>query len=340
MALQQLKSVARSSVLAVWPALETAARLETVYTRKGLEVRWFDEWNPELDDALDTLPELPDCPHDLYRLLVQPIEATTKRHALVCENGAPIAIISLRRCARYWRPVTYQCLPGGIAPAISTKALGRALAALGIEVTIPAGLDDSVRALKPRYSWSYKWYRIDLREDYEAYWRKKRRQSTIKRARKRCAEMEQRVDGEGDLEWIVEQWREQWKDDPGQEVIATEDRLRLWTALQKGEHKGALKLHTLQLTQNGRRVAGVVFTSSGDTVMLQCGGRDPEFDDSYSRAATILASIEWAKDHGFAVLNMAGGDYKRLWAPAGGLAYGALFRPELLEMFSWALPMA
>jgi CelD/BcsL family acetyltransferase involved in cellulose biosynthesis len=245
----------------------------------------------------------------------------------------------LRRCRRHWEPVAYQCVPGAIAPAVDTPALGRALNALGVEVRVNAGLGPEVELLAPRYSWKYVWYKVDLQSDYEAHWRAKKRQYTVRRARKQCADMQQRIDGAGDLEWIIAQWRTQWADDPGQEVVAAGDRVRFWGALMRAPPEGGLGLHTLQLlSREGKRAAGLIFTSNGDTVMLQCGGREPEFDDSYARAYLHIAAIEWAKQHGFKFLDLAAGDFKRLWGPEGGVRYGAIFRPPLIDAFTWANP--
>lgn len=73
----------RGLVRAAWPVVETIAGLEARATRRP--VRWWDEWTPEFDLALDTLPGLPDCPHDLYRELVKPTR-TVKKHPMVLEE--------------------------------------------------------------------------------------------------------------------------------------------------------------------------------------------------------------------------------------------------------------
>jgi hypothetical protein len=330
----QVKSVLSPVVRAAWPVVETMGGLEARVTRRGIHVHWSSVWTDEFDRALETLPPLPDCPHDLYRELLKPTDAQ-KRHALVTEHGQPTALISLRHCARHWEPVVYQCMPFAIAPAISTEALAHALNALGMEVRVPAGMGEDMQELHPSDSWAYVWHKIDVQGDYEAHWRSKKRQYTIRRARKDTAHMQRRVDGEGDLAWIVEQWREQWKDDPGQEVVAADDRLNFWTALTKRDDI-ALKVHTLMLMDGERRVSGLVIINKGAVAMIQCGGRDPEFEDAYSAAAVQIFAAEWARSAGFEVLDIAGGPYKRLWGPEGGSRYGAVFRPRVMSALSWA----
>lgn len=329
-----INSVLRDSMKAGWPALEWTSSLVQRLSSGPTKVRWSSVWDRDLDEALNTLPTIGGCPRDLYRELVKG-DSPLKRHALVSEDSIPIAIISLRRRNRYWEPVTYQCIPRAIAPAADHSALGRALNALGLEVHVGAGIGDEIDELKPSQSFSYEWYKINLRENFEAHWHSKRRMRTINRARSRCAAMERRIDGDGDLEWILEQWREQWRDDPGQEIVATEDRLRFWRAMMAAHDRTPLKVHTFMLHEGTTRIAGLVFTSLGDTAMIQCGGRNMEFDESYTFAATILGVIEWAVANGFETLDMAGGDWKRYWGPVGGVRHGAIFRPPLINALAW-----
>ncbi|MGE0741597.1 MAG: GNAT family N-acetyltransferase [Hyphomonadaceae bacterium] len=326
-----LKSALRPAVKAAWPVLTAVASAQ----RGGPQVRWSDTWTAEMDAGLNALPPFPECPHDLYRVLTAPTD-TPKRHALVCENGAPIAQISLRRRRHHWEPVTYQCLPKRIAPAIDHAALGRALNALGVEIHAPAGIGEEIAVLGARRSWSYQTYRIDLHSDLEAYWRSKKRLHTVRRAREASVGLKSRIDGDGDLAWIVEHWRTQWQDDASNETVCAADRLRFWSAAMGDGRDGVLRVRTLMLLQDDARVSGWVFTSVGDTVMWQCGARDPAFDDAKARDAAMLAAIAWAQAHGFRYLDLSGGDWKRYWGPPGEVRHGAIFRPRLLDAFAWA----
>jgi hypothetical protein len=330
-----IKAVLRPPIHAGWPAVEYAARLLPGATTPKMRTRWSSSWNREFDDALKVLPQLEECPASLYRELVKS-GSVPKLHALVTEDGDPTAVISLRRCLRRWEPVAYQCIPKVISPAVGAKALGRALNGLGVEVRVSGGIGPELADLNPRQSWTYQWYKVDLQDDFEAYWHAKKRMYTIRRARKRCAEMECSVDGAGDLEWIVQRWHDQWRDDPGNEIVATEDRLRFWGAMMSAPGEANLRVHTMMLRDGARRVAGVVFTTMGDSAMLQCGGRDPEFDDSYTAAATHLSIIDWAAANGFKTLDLAGGDWKRHWGPVGGVRHGAYFRSPVIDALAWA----
>lgn len=327
-----VKTVLAHVVRPAWPAIEAASRADARLRLGHLRVRWSDVWTHDFDAALESLPLLEGCPHNVYRELVRPTTAQ-KRHAIVTEADDILAVISLRRRGGIWEPVAYQCLPCAIAPARDYPALGRALNALGLEIVIAGGVGDFVNELQPSMSWAYDWHKIDLQSDYEAHWRKKKRQYTISRARRSLAELDVRVDGEGDLEWLVEKWRQQWADDPGCEVVAYEDRLNFWRALAGSREGNAPRLHTLQLVAGSKRAAGLVFTTKGDTVMIQCGGREEALDDGYTAAAFTVALVNWAVANGFRTIDMAGGEYKRHWGPVGGQRHGVVFRPRVLKLF-------
>lgn len=314
------------------PAVISASRIATSLTSGPTKTAWFDTWTPTLDQALDALPAIPGCAHDVYRELTQPSEAV-KRHALVTEHGQPTAVISLRSRRRYWEPVAYQALPGVIAPAASPAALGRALRALGIEVRIEAGMDADVQDLNPTTSYAYDARQVELQTDYEALWTSKHR-NNVRRARKRCDEfMQLRIDGEGDLEWCVHQWRSMWEGDEEEEIVAAGDRLRFWQAFMRGQTADSLiQFHTVHLLDGERRTAGHVLMCKDGVVRGQCITRDPEYDHCAAGVRSMDSAIAWAAGAGHRLFDLGGGsDYKRLWGEALGKRYGAIFRPKAVS---------
>ena len=328
----QVKSVLSPVVRAAWPVVETMGELEARATRGKIDVQWSSNWTTELDRALEALPPLPDCPHDLYRELVKPTRAK-KRHALVRENGDVTALISLRQAARHWEPVAYQCVPAAIAPAIDGPSLTRAIYALGLEVRVPAGMTEDILALHPADCWAYDTHKIDLATDYEAHWRARSRLKRIRRALRDTAHLERRVNAPGDLEWTIEQWREQWKHDLSQEVVAADDRLNFWGALAKC-NDSPLNVVTLGLADGARRVAGFVMLVKGDVALSQCSVRDQTYNDAGT--ASYLFAVDWADAHGVRVLDLGSGPYKNDWGPVAGRRYGAVFRPRVMSALSWA----
>lgn len=314
------------------PAVISASRIATSLTSGATKVAWFDTWTPTLDQALDTLPAIPGCEHEVYRELTQPSDVV-KRHALVTEHGQPTAVISLRGRRRYWEPVTYQALPGVMAPATSPAALARALRALGVEVRIEAGMNADVQDLKPRALYSYDARQVELQTDYEALWTSKHR-NNVRRARKRCDEfMSLRIDGEGDLEWCVEQWRRMWEGDEDEEIVAANDRLRFWRAFMRRQTADSLiQFHTVHLLDGERRTAGHVLMCKEGLVLGQCITRDPEYDHCAAGVRSMDSAIAWAAGAGHRLFDLGGGsDYKRLWGEALGKRYGAIFRPKAIS---------
>jgi len=333
---RHIKAAMRPLVRALRPAVEIVSRTWPQRAPGAPTIQWFDSWTPELDAALAQLPEVQGCDRDHYRLLTQPGEFP-KRHAFATENGAPSALISLRRRTTYWEPVTYQALPGVIAPASSPAALGRALAALGVEVRVNAGLTADARALSPDVLNEYEICEINLRSDYEAYWTQHKgwQRRAVQRARNRCADMQTRVDNPDDLQWIISQWREMWRDDPTREVVAAPDRLRFWPAILGGSPKESrVGVHTVQLLEGDRRVAGVVLVRTDDKLLFQCSSRDGAYDNLGAGTRVMEAAIAWAAGTGASTFFLGGGsslDYKEKWAPKNGVRYEAIFRPKLFQ---------
>jgi|CXWL01.1.fsa_nt_gi hypothetical protein len=297
-------------------------------------VLWFNAWTSELDAALTALPAPAGCSRDHYRVLTEPT-GVAKRHALVLDNEAPIAVVSLRKRNRYWEPVTYQCLPGVIAPAIDSSALGRAINALGVEVRVGGGLGPEVQELNPRIAFHYEAHRVDLRGDYQAYWRKRRQRHlwAVRRARSKCEHGTQRLDGESDLDWAVDMWSRNWANDPENEIVVARDRRNFWNAISSVEpSENAWTPHVLQLSLDGRRAAAAVLLCQGDTVTFQCTARDLAFDEFSAGTRVLDLAIEWAAEQGFSWFDLGGGgSNKHHWGPRCGLRYGAIFRTTFFD---------
>lgn len=327
-----IKALLSPAVRAAWPLVESIGELEARATRGDVRVQWSDAWSDELDAVLEALPPVQGWPRDLYRELLKPTRAQ-KRHALVRRHDMPIALISLRRCARHWEPVAYQCIPFVIAPALHTAALATALNVLGMEVRVPAGIRDDVGELHPSDSWAYDCHRLDLTGDFEAYWRERKRHKRIRKARAATEHLQRHVDGAGDMAWVVEGWREQWRDDPGQESLAAEDRLSFWGALER-RGDAPMRLHTLTLNDGSRRVAGLVLLCNDDVALTQCSFREPDYNDAGT--ATNIFAAEWAKDQGLRAIDFGGGEYKRDWGEPASKRHGAVFRPRVMNALAWA----
>jgi len=102
---------------------------------RGLHVIWYDTWATVLDNALYELPEMENCPHDLFRLIMQNPSSARKRAALVIEGNAPVAVVGLRQEGKHWVPAMQGIVPGAIGPA-RDGFLSRSLRALRVNVRI------------------------------------------------------------------------------------------------------------------------------------------------------------------------------------------------------------
>ena len=336
-----VKAVLRRGARAAWPAVETVTQIGARFSRASTDIQGKSAWDAACDAALEALPAPSGCTRAQYKALTEPTQAP-KRHALAREGGEPTALISLRRRGNFWEPVTYQALPGVIAPAAEAAALGRALNALGLEVRIDAGLEVVPAELAPSFHYPYAVYQVDLGGDYVAHWKKRNQKHlwAVRRARQRCEGAVHRLNGPGDLEWIVDQWRQNWADDPSDEIVAAPDRTRFWSALAASEPtENDWRVTTLTLLSEGERAAGTVLLSRGEVVSFQCTARNPAFDKLSAGTRVLDLAIEWSAQNGFKCFDLGGGDFKKGWGKASAERYGALFRPKLMSMLYKAGPI-
>jgi len=116
-------------------AKDVWGRLVEPRLNRGLHVEWFDRWYDVLDNALRELPEMENCPHDLFRLTMQSPSSTRKRIALVVDGARPVAVVGLRQEGKHWISAMQDVVPGVIAPA-RDGFLTRSLRALRVDVRI------------------------------------------------------------------------------------------------------------------------------------------------------------------------------------------------------------
>ena len=319
------------AVEAVSGLLERLAPLRA--KRRGLSLRWFDEWCAPLEEALAALPEMPACPHDLFRTLMLNPSPTRKRACLVADREGPVAIIGLRRRGPYWQPVTQWTAPGGIAPA-REGLLFRALEALGTPVRIPGwhGPLPSSRLVRDVRSAAV--YKIDCRADFREHWRRSGQWRFIQKAQRRTQGFDFAVDGEGAAEWTVRGWAERWRDDPARQAVVASDLLLAAEYFQK---RG--RLHTFTLLDGGAPVAGDLCFLRDDELVSSVIFREPGYD--WHGAGTRLTELvtEWAAGRGIAKFDLGAWEpYKAGWAPEDGIEWRFSVCPlpvHLVERAIW-----
>ena len=286
----------------------------------GIKRIAIDSWNASLDEALKVLPEDEDYPHELIRLLARQAGGREKKTWLVTRDGAPIAVVPLRKADVFsWQPVTQYILPGIVIPAIegqlfsSLNALGLTLrlALWRTDCALPEG--DSIYDLTTTAT-----YGMSCAEDFEAYWKSTDLLRTIRAAARKWQHLRVRENMPGASDWIIFNWARKW----GVAEDETQDRMLTARFLDaRGKH------HSLTLCDGDRPIAGQTWTLHRDTIIGQCIYRESE--NSQIGNWMIYLAFCWARDKGFRDIDIGGGhDYKRKFAPPRGKRHELTLSPR------------
>jgi ribosomal protein S18 acetylase RimI-like enzyme len=306
---------------------------------RGLHVKWYDTWATVLDNALYELPEMENCPHELFRLIMQNPSSVRKRTALVIEGDAPIAVVGLRDKGRYWEPVG-RGVTGGRATARSVAPVREgflfpALQALGVEVRIGGWRDPPPASPIVRSLARNAVFKLDCAGDFEQYWRDSGQWTYIRRGqRKTRTEFTFEVDLPDSAAWVLRSWADKWRDDPAQETASVDDQLLAAEYYQKhGQYHSFLLLH------NGWPVAGNTAFAFGDELVWHAGYRRPEWDRYDAGTCVMELMCRWAAKQGFAKVDLGGWhEYKSQWAPEDGEQWEFRIIPlrqHLREQVTW-----
>jgi hypothetical protein len=296
---------------------------------RGLKVSWFDRWHPALDEALQELPEKDNCPHELYRLVIQNPNSVPKRTALITERGMPVAVASMRQTGRRsWEPVTQWMIPGLVFPA-QPEYLIPALEALGVDIWVAWWrMEVPPRPSRQmRYLESTPTYRMRCSDDFEAYWRQTKQWKTVKNKRNRCQDFVLAVNSAGAAEWTIRHWEAKWRDNPQVESPSLSDTLIVAKYL---ENRG--KYHTLTLLDQDRPIAGATLSVHHNDLVAGVIYREPDYDWHGVGIHMIDLTFSWAAEGGFETMDLGGGhDYKERWAPQEGERWWFNICPESLH---------
>jgi hypothetical protein len=304
----------------------------------GVQLSWFSEWNDTLDQALNELPAPPCCTRDQYRMLLR-ATGVTKRHILATQGGEVVAIVSLRRRANGWEPVSYQSITGYIAPSRNAPILGTVLNAIGLEISL-TGVGTEADQLNATHVHKVEVPQIRLQENFEEFWHLKHNGKkhihTIRNARRKCEHYEAAIDQPGDLEWVIRQWAHNWRNDPANEIAVTADRLAFYGSLRRSPADPTeMTYHTVTLRDGERTVAGLIHSRIGNTLIYQVTARDKAYAKDAVGIAVLDISAHWAARRGWSRLDLAGTSaFKRLWAPIGAVRHTVTFRPKIISMLN------
>ena len=282
---------------------------------QGLRLKAFDDWAPELDDALQVIPETEIFPHDLFRLLMKMSDPKKKQIILVTERGEPVAVAGLRNRSGYWEPVTQWIIPGVLFP-VKHGYLSRVLPALGIELQIGwwRWQEDPPQIKCIRDAISEPTYGISLSEDYEKYWRETKLLRNIRTFRNRCKNFELKVNPPGGIEWTIRNWEAKWRPQGISEMPDLAERLQ---AAQYLQERGLL--YSLLLFDRDEPAAGRTLIIHRNEVVAQVNYRNPKYDKYGAMNRLGDITFQWAQEMGFKSIDLGGShDYKNTWAPENG----------------------
>lgn len=282
----------------------------STWTRGGkLETRWFEAWHPVLDEALRELPEMENCPHELFRLLMASPSPIEKRSVLVCNRGRPVAVVGLRRRERHWELATRGVVAFCPMPALP-EFLYSALAALRVDLWVyfqnSPPPERFARLVTPIQT-----YRLDCKTDLEAYWKHTGLIRTIKRSRRLAERFTFEVDSPKSAAWTIRHWADTWKGSPA--TISAPDFLVAVEYLRARN-----LLHSFCLLDEGTPVAGRIMYVYGDSLVLACTSYLEEYRQVGVGIRLFDQSSQWAAKAGYTAVNLGGGhEYKAGWAPQG-----------------------
>jgi hypothetical protein len=310
------------------PNSSAVAALVEILAARRLRVSWFERWHADLEGALRELPEMPTCPHELYRQLIETPGILPKRVALVTEHDTPVAVIGLRREPTQWLPVTSWVAPGSIAPH-RTGYLVAAFAALRMPVKVawwheseppPVGACLQVSARIPTH-------KLTCEGDFEAYWRQSGQMKHILRARKKCAAFQVVVNHPGANEWAINGAGRKWAPPGLAWIPGMRDKLtaaRYWEPRQR--------LISVSLLDGERIAASANGFALGRELVGLTNYREPEYDRLGVGHRVFDALLWCARERGFEKLDFGGGhEYKSGYAPEDGARWQLTFAPDGIE---------
>ena len=282
----------------------------------GLKVTWFDRWDPLINEALMSLPEVELCPHELYRRLLQNPSPGHKRIALITLKGVPIAVVGLRQRGRYsWEPLTQWMIPGFVFPARpgylipSLDALRRDVWVAWWRMEAPPTTSQAIRYLE-----STPTYKIKCSEDFEQYWRDNGYFKTIRRMRNRTKDFTLVVNSPGSAEWTIKKWEERWRKNPMKADPSLSDRILITKYLEER------KCHfTLMLLDQDIPIGGATMIVHNKDLVASVLYNDTNYRSHGVGIRLIDLCFDFAAANNFEIFDIGGGyDYKNKWARKDG----------------------
>lgn len=273
----------------------------------------FDEWMPQIDEALKTLPDDDDYPHSLIKFLATHKTGRKKVNWIIRDDTQPVAVVSLKKSNLFtWHPVTHYILPGIVFPS-KDKNILPSLEALNMSVDIALWRTNctALHGNSVRQFNKVEKFGMPLCDDFEAYWKSSSTWKNLRRATNKWKHLVLKENVPGTAAWIIHNWGKKW----GVPLDEIQDRIAASHYLEKcGKH------FSLALFDGDQPVAGQTCLTHRGDVVGQCFYR--EGNEASLGNRLIQMTFYWAKDKGFNAIDIGGGhDYKRSFAPPMGERY-------------------
>jgi hypothetical protein len=274
--------------------------------------RWFEHWEPVLDDALRVLPESETCSHDLFRVLATNASPAPKRLALVLDGEDPIAVVALRKRNYHWDLVTEGVVPYAFPPCAAGREID-ALHALGLFVWVNEWERPLPRERSVRFVQHEQVFQVSTRTDFDAFWRQRGNMNSVKKARRRSqrfGEVTLEIDAPGAERWTIDGWAQTWADHAWNETVAAPD---IAAAAAYLAPRG--RYHAFRLLINGEPAAGLNLFVRGSTLIMMNSARDRRFDRAGAGIHLDELFYRWSGDSAYETVELGGGfEYKQRWA--------------------------
>jgi len=288
--------------------------LAKIFDTKGLQVKFFESWHPDLDEALNLLPEEEICPHELFRMLCQVPGLFKKQIILVKKRDDSIAVACFRRNFNYWVPVTHFIVPGFLFP-VKENYIGQILSVIGSFIHYKIGWW-RWRMPPPHVQWirslySEPTYAASCSGDFEKYWRQNGNFKDVRLFRNRCKNFNLKINLRDSAEWTIKNSEAKWRLSGIGETPGLKERL---LASKYLEMRGLY--HTLSLVDQQELTAAISFIIHHNDAVAYVNYRNPHYDRYGVMTHLMESSFYWARDMGFDKIDWGGSfDYKNKWAP-------------------------
>jgi len=287
----------------------------------------FRSWCPALDDAVASLPEDPDWPHELYILLAKNVPEGTGRFVMWTERDLPVGVAAfVQKSQGIWEPVTHWILPGLVGLAAPSR-IGELFTQLPFCTRVAWW-----RMVEPvpsgghvRHAATESTYGMSCSADFEAYWKETGQLRAVKKARDRCKNFTVSFNASGISTWVLQQSAKLW---PAANSRGESTHLanRMLTARYL-ETLG--KSLTIALLDSERLVAAEACIVHRQELILWTTFRNRDYDHHGLGNRLMELAYYWARDNGLKGIDIGGGfaDYKHRWAPRASAKTRLLISP-------------